>query len=95
MATPLKRLTISLPRDVDEAVVALSKAQGVPQSKAIISVLKEFTPAMLALAKLTEQMKAGQTSAVHETVRHLMGDAMADLLKEEIDSVPAKRARKK
>lgn len=95
MATSLKRLTISLPSDIAEAVEALSKAQGVPQSKAIISVLKEFTPAMLAIAKLTEQMKAGQTSAAHETIRHLMGDSIADLLKEEIDHAPAKKARKK
>lgn len=95
MATTLKRLTISLPDDVAEAVEALSKAQGIPQSKAIISTLQEFAPTMLALAKFMEQMKAGQKSAAKETIRHMMGDQMAELMREQIDLVPAKKAGKK
>lgn len=95
MTTALKRLTISLPDDVAKAVEALSQAQGIPQSKAVISVLEEFAPAMLALAKFTEQMKAGQKVAAKETIRHLMGDSIADLLKEEIERAPAKKAGKK
>ncbi len=95
MATTLKRLTISLPDDVAEAVDALSKAQGIPQSKAIISTLQEFAPSMLALAKFMEQMKAGQKTAAKETIRHLMGDSIAELMREQMDLVPAKKAGKK
>ena len=95
MATTLKRLTISLPDGVAEAVESLSKAQGVPQSKAIISILEEFAPAMLAIAKVSEQLKAGQKSAAKQTIQHLMGDSMAELMREQMDLVPAKKALKK
>lgn len=95
MATELKRITISMPDEVAAAVEALAQAQGVPQSKAVISVLVEFAPAMLSLAKFMDQMKAGQKSAAKETIRHLMGDSMAELMREQMDLVPAKKAGKK
>jgi metal-responsive CopG/Arc/MetJ family transcriptional regulator len=95
MATELKRITISMPDEVASAVEALAQAQGVPQSKAVISVLVEFAPAMLSLAKFMDQMKAGQKSAAKETIRHLMGDSMAELMREQMDLVPAKKAGKK
>lgn len=95
MATELKRITISMPDEVVAAVEALAQAQGVPQSKAVISVLVEFAPAMLSLAKFMDQMKAGQKSAAKETIRHLMGDSMAELMREQMDLVPAKKAGKK
>lgn len=95
MATTLKRLTISLPDDVAEAVDALAKAQGIPQSKAIISTLQEFAPSMLSLAKFMEQMKSGQKAAAKQTIQHMMGDSMAELMREQIDLYPAKKAGKK
>jgi hypothetical protein len=90
-----KRLTISIPDDVAEAVEALAKAQGTPQSKAITSVLQEFAPSMLALAKFMEQMKAGQKTAAKETIRHLMGDSIAQLMREQMELVPPKKTGKK
>lgn len=95
MVTTLKRLTISLPDDVAEAVGALAKAQGVPQSKAIVTTLQEFAPTMLSLAKFMEQVKSGQKTAAKETIRHMMGDAMAELMREQMELVPAKKTGKK
>lgn len=95
MATELRRITISMPDDVAVAVEALANAQGVPQSKAVVSVLAEFAPSMLSLAKFMEQMKAGQKSAAKQTIQHMMGDAMAELLSEQMELVPAKKAGKK
>jgi len=90
-----KRLTISLPNKVLEAVEALSKAQGIPLSKAITGVLEEFTPAMVDLARFMEQMKAGQKAAAKQTIQHMMGDAMAQVIGQQIDLYPAKKAGKK
>jgi len=95
MATELKRVTISMPDDVAEAVLSLSQVQGVPQSKVIVEVLKEFAPAMLAISKIHKQMKAGEKEAAKQTIQHLMGDAMADLMREQMDLAPAKKAGKK
>lgn len=95
MATSLKRISISLPDEVAEAVEALSKAQGIPQSKAIIGVLLEFAPTMRSLAVFMEQMKAGQKSAAKQTIQHMIGDQMAELMREQMDLVPAKKSGKK
>lgn len=85
MPTRLKRLTIQLPDEVKEAVEALSKAQGVPQTKVIISVLSEFAPVMLGIAKITAQVKAGEKQQAKETMRHLMGDALAEVIREQME----------
>lgn len=95
MATELKRITISMPDDVAAAVEALAQAQGVPQSKAVISVLVDFAPAMLALAKFMDQMKAGQKQAAKQTIQHLMGDAMAEVIGQQLDMYPPKKGASK
>ncbi len=86
MTTNLKRLTISLPDDIAEAVTTLAKVQGTPQTKVIIDVLREFTPTIIATAKIYKQIKAGEKDAAKQTIQHLLGDAMASLLEPEINS---------
>lgn len=93
--TGYKRLTISLPDEVAEAVEALSKAQGIPQSKVITGTLLEFAPTMRSLAVFMEQMKAGQKSAAKQTIQHMLGDQMAELMREQMELVPTKKAGKK
>ena len=95
MATTQKRLTISLPDEVAEAVEALSKAQGIPQSKVITGTLLEFAPTMRSLATFMEQMKAGQKSAAKQTIQHMLGDQMAELMREQMELAPAKKGSKK
>jgi predicted transcriptional regulator len=87
MVTSLKRITISLPDTVAEAVEALAKAQGRPQSKVIVSALEDFAPSMIHLAQYVEQMKAGQKEDAQKTVRHLVGDAMASLMLDQANSL--------
>lgn len=95
MATLLKRVTISLPDDVAEAVLALAEVRGVPQSKIIVSVLKEFAPTLLGVARIQKQMESGEKEAAKQTARHLLGDSLADLLREQMDLAPAKKTRAK
>ncbi len=95
MSTLLKRVTISLPDDVAEAVSALADVRGSPQSKIIVEVLKEFAPTMLALAKIQKQMEAGEKQAAKQTIQHLFGDGMASLLGEQMELTTTKKAVKK
>jgi len=94
MATALKRISISLPDEVAEAVEALSKAQCIPQSKAIVYVLLEFAPTMKSLAVFMEQMKAGQKSAAKQTIQHMLGDQMAELMHDQMELAPPTKSRK-
>ena len=95
MTTLLKRVTISLPDDVAEAVLALAEVRGVPQTKIIISVLKDFAPTLLGVAKIQKQMESGEKEAAKQTARHMFGDSMADLLREQMELAPAKKTRAK
>ena len=95
MPTLLKRVTISLPDDVAEAVLALAEVRGVPQSKIIVSVLKEFAPTLLGVARIQKQMESGEKEAAKQTARHLLGDSLADLLREQMELAPAKKTGKK
>lgn len=94
MATTLKRVTISLPDDVAEAIETLAKVQGVPQTKIIIQVLSEFAPTMHGLAKIHKQLQEGEKAAAKQTIQHMLGDAMAELLTEQMELAPAKKAKK-
>jgi predicted transcriptional regulator len=85
MTTKFKRLTISLPPEVDEAVTALAKVQDKPQSKVIMDVLIEFAPQMVYLAKLYAQIKAGEKAGARQTVSHMLGDQMASLFAEQLE----------
>jgi len=95
MTTTLKRVTISLPDDVAEAIEALAAAQGIPQTKVIVSVLSEFAPTMYGLAKIHKQLQEGEKAAAKQTIQHMLGDSMAELLTEQMQLAPAKKAGKK
>jgi len=40
-------------------------------------------------------MKSGHKAAAKQTIQHMMGDSMAELMREQIDLYPAKKAGKK
>lgn len=86
MASGYRRITISLPPEVDAAIVALANAQGIPQAKIVQDVLIEFAPTLVHLAKLHQQIKEGKKVDAKQTVQHMLGDAMASLLEPEINS---------
>lgn len=95
MATALKRISISLPDDVAEAVEALAQVQGIPQSRVVVAILAEFSPMMHSLAKFHRQIKEGEKAAAKQTIQHMLGDAMADLMSEQLELAPAKKGEKK
>lgn len=94
MTTKLKRVTISLPDDVAEAIELLAKVQDITQTRVIISVLTEFAPTMKGLAKIHQQLKDGEKAAAKQTVQHMLGDAMAELLTDQMELAPATKSLK-
>jgi multisubunit Na+/H+ antiporter MnhC subunit len=86
MASNYRRITISLPPDVDAAIIAFAEAQGKPQAKIVTDVLIEFAPTMVHLTALFRQIKEGKKIDAKQTIQHMLGDAMASLLEPEINS---------
>ena len=91
MTTKHRRITISLPPEVDAALVALSQAEDRPQAKIVTEILIEFSPMMLDMAKLHAQIKAGKKVDAKRTVQHMLGDQMAALLVEQAEMFKGKK----
>ena len=91
MTTKMHRLTISLPDDVMTAVQAMAESEQRPMSKVIVSILQEFAPSMLQIAKFQTQIKAGKTNEAKRTMQHLYGDQFARMMGEQIDLIKAKK----
>lgn len=83
MTTKHRRITISLPPEVDAALAAIAAAENRPQAKIVSEVLLEFAPTMLSMAKLHQQIKAGKKVDAKRTIQHMLGDQMASLLVEQ------------
>lgn len=91
MTTKMHRLTVSLPDHVLKAVQAMAEQEERPYSKVIVSILSEFAPTMLELAKFQKQMKAGQKAQATKTMQHLYGDQFANMMREQMDLVKSKK----
>lgn len=91
MTTKNRRITISLPPEVDTALAALATAEDRPQAKVVTDILTEFAPQMLSMAKLHAQVKAGQTADAKRTMQHMLGDQMASLLAEQAEMFKGKK----
>lgn len=91
MTTKHRRITISLPPEVDAALVALAQAEDRPQAKIVTDVLVEFAPQMLSMAKLHGQIKAGKTADAKRTMQHMVGDQMAAFLAEQAEMFKVKK----
>lgn len=96
MPTNLRRITITLPPEVDEAVTAMAEAEGIPHAKVVSRVLADFAPTMLAMAKVVKQAKLGQMAEAKRTMQHAYGDQLAELLSMqlEIPGTPKRKGRK-
>jgi predicted transcriptional regulator len=91
VTTKHRRITISLPPEVDAALLALAEAEDRPQSKIVTEILTGFAPQMLSMAKLHGQIKAGKTAEAKRTMQHMVGDQMAALLADQGDMFKGKK----
>ena len=72
-----RRVALSVPEDLRAVLQGFADASGKPLASVIVDLLREMEPQLVALTKIQQQVKAGKVSAAKQTLRHLMGDAMA------------------
>lgn len=85
MATNHRRITISLPPDVDRALSEFAEAMEMPQSKAVVGILEQSAETMLAMAKVARQLKEGNRRAASKTIQNAFGEKLADLVQQTLD----------
>lgn len=83
MGTQLRRIQVSLPASLEDALAELAEVQEKPISKAIVSLLVEMEPQIRDLAKFARFMKQGKVEEAKQALAHLFGNNMAELLLEE------------
>ena len=79
MSTNLRRITISLPPDLDDALKALAKAQNKPQARVIIETLNQFVPTFKHMAIITEQANSGHIIEAKRAAKEFIGEALLSL----------------
>lgn len=79
MPSTRRRIQLLLPDSTRAAFEALAAAQDRPLATAIADMLHELEPQITSLAKLIEHAKAGRTGQVKQALRHMIGDAAAEL----------------
>lgn len=83
MGTELRRIQVSLPASLEEALAELAEVQERPISKAIVSLLVEMEPQIRDLTKYARCIKMGKMDEAKQALAHLFGNNMAELLLEE------------
>lgn len=83
MGTELRRIQVSLPDSLEEALAELADAQERPISKVMVSLLAEMEPQIRDLAKYARCVKMGKMDEAKQALAHLFGNSMAELLTEE------------
>jgi len=83
MGTELRRIQVSLPASLEEALAELAEVQERPISKAIVSLLIEMEPQIRDLTKYARCIKMGKMDEAKQALAHLFGNNMAELLLEE------------
>lgn len=77
-----RRMALTLPPDLLAALVDLSAATGRPATSLAVGFLKEMVPMIHEMAKIQRLMEAGKSSQAQRAFRHMVGDSMAELLKD-------------
>ncbi len=83
MGTELRRIQVSLPDSLQEALAELAHVQERPISKVMVSLLVEMEPQIRDLTKYARCVKMGKMDEAKQALAHLFGNSLAELLIEE------------
>lgn len=90
-----RRMALTLPEEVKNAVFDLADALQKPAATVVTELLQEMVPQLHDLAKLTRLTKAGKTESAKRVLRHMIGDAAAELASSsQPDLFPSKKTKK-
>jgi hypothetical protein len=88
-------MALTLPDDLSAALGELSEALEKPAATIATELLVEMIPQLIGIAKVARATKAGNKAAAKQAMRHMMGDAMAEIITaQQPELFPAKRGRK-
>ena len=82
MATTKRRITISLPKEVDEVLLRYSKLTGCSQSAFVVDCLEQNVPSLNALCEAVEAASAGNQALYQEKVQQALGASLLKLMEE-------------
>jgi len=85
------RLALTVPPSLKEALDDLAQAQGVPTAKVVVSLLAEMETQIRDLAKYARLVRAGESDAANRALRHLLGNAMAEVMQIQLPLAPEKK----
>lgn len=80
MPSPKRRLILTVPPELDAVIDRVSKAFDKPRASVVVDLLQEMRPQLLDLAKMAEHTKANRRTAAKTVLRHMVGNAFADLM---------------
>lgn len=95
MTTKLRRITITLPAEVDAAITELAEVTEKPQASIISGMLQEQAEMLMSMAKVARQLKAGQKAEAKRTLQHALGDQLAGLVHDQMELETMKKGRRK
>jgi len=94
MASKQIRTALTLPDDLREDLSAWAASMDKPMASAIVDLLREMQPQLQALTKMQLQLKSGKISAAKQTLRHMMGDQLAEVIADSQPELFSKGKRK-
>lgn len=75
MPSQNRRVALTLPPHVEQAVAELADAQNKPVATVIVEMLDGIVPQLLDLARLQRAVNAGQVQLAGQLSRRMLGDA--------------------
>jgi predicted DNA-binding protein len=79
MTTNKRRITISLPQDVDEALTEFSEVTGQAQSAFVVSCLSENIESLKLLTQAIKEAKSGNISGYEALMAQALGSSLLNV----------------
>lgn len=79
MTTNKRRITISLPQDVDEALTEFSQVTGQAQSAFVVSCLSENVESLRLLTQAIKEAKSGNVSGYEALMAQALGSSLLNV----------------
>ena len=91
MTSKNPRLALTVPPSLKQALDELAEAQGIPTAKVVVGLLAEMETQIRDLAKYARLFRAGETAAAKQSLQHMFGNALAEVIQDKLPLETTKR----